>query len=86
MARKIIVTPEGKLQFYNDAIVIIFRAGIDLIVNLPLVGNVIGDGRIVQENRHLYIWDGSNWQDEGDIIDISALAPQYDPNLGSYIF
>jgi len=34
--------------------------------NLPSVGNTVADAYVVQADGHLYVWDGSAWQDAGE--------------------
>ena len=48
-----------------------FKEGVDSVANLPSSGNVINDARITNDSHHLYVWDGSAWQDQGDIFDIN---------------
>jgi len=48
-----------------------FEAGVDTVGDLPSSGNTVNDARFVNDTHHLYIWNGSSWQDQGDIIDIT---------------
>lgn len=50
---------------------IVFKDAVDSVSNLPPTGNVQGDARITNDTGHLYIWDGSTWVDQGDIIDLT---------------
>jgi len=63
-------------QVFNGSIVSI-KAGVASQAALPLSGNAKGDARISADNGHLYIWtsdeisgDLSDWDDNGDIIDV----------------
>jgi hypothetical protein len=46
-----------------------FKEGVATASALPPTGNTQGDARIANDTGHLYIWDGSTWVDQGDIID-----------------
>ena len=73
MKKKIIVSPAGQLQYIQDltgALNITFKSGVATYNDLPLEGNEINDARITEDNHHLYIWNGNEWVDQGDIIDI----------------
>lgn len=35
--------------------------------DLPLTGNTIGDAYVTTDNYRLYIWDASNWNDDGPV-------------------
>lgn len=55
--------------------------------DLPLSGNSKGNGRIVSDTGHLYIWlsdsgsgDLSDWDDTGDIIDLKWSAIENKPS------
>ena len=48
-----------------------FKPGVANAAALPLVGNVKQDARITGDDGHLYIWDGANWIDQGDILELS---------------
>jgi hypothetical protein len=50
---------------------IVFKEAVASVSNLPSTGNTIGDARITNDTGHLYIWDGSAWVDQGDIIDLT---------------
>lgn len=47
-----------------------FKAGVATVGDLPSSSNTEGDARVTNDTGHLYIWDGSTWQDQGDVIDI----------------
>ena len=42
--------------------------GVDLIADLPVVGNEVGDLRVVQEDGDWYVWSGSVWENVGQIV------------------
>ncbi|MHA2012789.1 MAG: hypothetical protein ACTSWG_10520 [Candidatus Helarchaeota archaeon] len=42
--------------------------------DLPALGNSKNDARLTDDTQHLYVWDGSAWQDQGDILDINWSA------------
>lgn len=46
---------------------IVIKGSVNLITDLPSSGNEIGDAYIVEDNGKLYIWDGSNWDEVGQI-------------------
>jgi hypothetical protein len=38
---------------------------IDTFTSLPQSGNLVGDNYVTLDTRILYIWNGSDWQDNG---------------------
>jgi pectin methylesterase-like acyl-CoA thioesterase len=73
MKKKIILSPTGQLQYIPDPseiMAISFKSGVPTYNDLPLEGNELNDARITNDNHHLYIWNGSEWVDQGDILDI----------------
>ena len=54
----------------NDAGLLFFREGVANAAALPPVGNVVNDARITNDNGHLYVWNGTNWVDQGDILNL----------------
>ena len=48
-----------------------FKEAVPTFADLPSTGNIKGDGRITNDTGHLYMWDGTAWQDQGDIVDIT---------------
>jgi hypothetical protein len=50
---------------------IVFKEAVASVSNLPPTGNTQGDARFTTDTGHLYIWDGSQWLDQGDIIDLT---------------
>ena len=57
-----------------------FKEGVADSASLPSSGNVTHDARITNDNHHLYIWDGTAWQDQGDIFNIAWAAIDDKPN------
>lgn len=48
-----------------------FEEGVPTVGDLPSTGNMENEARFVNDTHHLYIWNGSSWQDQGDVIDIT---------------
>jgi hypothetical protein len=68
----------GKFDLVSKNTAIRIRDTVDSQANLPLTGNVIGDGRIATDTGHLYVWsiDASSglltdWIDQGNFIDVN---------------
>jgi hypothetical protein len=61
----------GQFNLVQDATTMTFKEAVASVSNLPPTGNSIGDARFVSDTGNLYIWDGSVWQNQGDIIDVS---------------
>jgi hypothetical protein len=59
----------GQFNLVPTTTAITFKDAVDSVSNLPPTGNVQGDGRFTTDTGHLYIWDGTQWVDQGDIID-----------------
>jgi len=60
----------GQFNLVSKNTAIRFRDTVPTEANLPLVGNEDGDGRIVEDTNFLYLWDGSLWISQGDIINL----------------
>ena len=60
----------GKFDYVFKGNLVSFKAGVATVGDLPSSGNIEGDARVANDTGHLYIWDGSAWQDQGDVIDI----------------
>ncbi len=63
----------GLLQFVLDETSVdslTFKSGVATVGDLPPAGNTKNDARITNDTGNLYVWDGSNWIDQGDIIDL----------------
>jgi len=75
MNYKLIINPvTGKLQkvLDSDSInTISFKESVADEASLPTVGNTKNDGRFTDDTGHLYIWNGTVWVDQGDIIDVN---------------
>jgi hypothetical protein len=61
----------GQFNLVSTATSMTFREAVANEAALPTTGNILNDARITNDNGHLYIWDGTQWIDQGDIIDIS---------------
>jgi hypothetical protein len=48
-----------------------FKEAVATEGDLPSTGNNTNDARITNDTGHLYIWDGTQWVDQGDIIDLT---------------
>jgi len=61
----------GKLGFslVPSSTIVTFKEAVANSSLLPLSGNTVYDGRITSDDGHLWIWDGTQWLDQGDIID-----------------
>jgi hypothetical protein len=59
----------AQLNLVPTSTAITFKDAVDSSSNLPPTGNTQGDGRFTTDTGHLYIWDGTQWVDQGDIID-----------------
>jgi len=70
----------GTFDYIFKGNLVSFKEGVATVGDLPSSGNVEGDARITNDTGHLYIWDGSTWQDEGDIIDIKWDALEDKPD------
>ena len=64
----------GKLKKVFDGSIATFKAGVATVGDLPSSGNTKGDARVTNDTGHLYVWDSSAWQDQGDIIDLNWSA------------
>ncbi len=64
----------GKLQKVLDATSLVqltFKERVPTFADLPATGNTVNDARFVDDTHHLYVWDGSVWVDQGDVLDIN---------------
>ena len=75
--KNIINPTTGKLQRVFNGVVVDIKPGVADSSSLPLTGNTKGDARIAHNNGHMYIWGSSSsfgslsdWDDNGDIIDL----------------
>lgn len=70
----------GRLQQVFQGNLVLFKAGVATASSLPGSGNSDGDARITNDDGHLHIWDGSAWQDQGDIVDLKWAALEDKPS------
>ena len=54
-----------KLQWVFDGGLVIFKDPVADEASLPSVGNNKGDARFTNDTNQLYIWDGSQWVNQG---------------------
>ncbi len=60
----------GSFNLVPTGTIITFKDGVANVVSLPVIGNILNDARIANDTGHLYVWDGTQWVDQGDIIDL----------------
>ena len=70
----------GQFNLVSSAKVLTFKESVSTFANLPTIGNTENDARITDDTGHLYVWDGSNWIDQGDIIDLKWAAIEDKPS------
>jgi hypothetical protein len=46
---------------------VVFQGSVPEVDDLPEEGNRTGDGWFVERDGHLWVWDGQQWQDAGEI-------------------
>lgn len=63
--------PVPNTSLVPTAVIVSFKEAVVNAAALPLIGNAISDGRITNDTGHLYIWDGTSWIDQGNIIDVT---------------
>lgn len=66
----------GQFNLVSSAVVMTFKEGVANQAALPPTGNSIGDARITNDDGHLYVWDGTQWVDQGDIIDVDLSSKE----------
>jgi len=64
----------GNFDIYNDVDILKFKEGVATQADLPTTGNEKNDARITSDNHHLYVWDGTQWVDQGDIFNVISLT------------
>jgi len=69
----------GSFNLVPTATIVTFKPGVANAAALPVSGNALNDGRITADTGHLYIWDGSTWLDQGDIVDLKWSAIEDKP-------
>jgi hypothetical protein len=57
--------PEGPQGPVGSSISI--KGSVDEVTDLPSTGNELNDAYIVKDDGHLYVWDGTEWVDAGNI-------------------
>ena len=68
---KTIYNPFSKsLQFVPSGTILTWKESVADFASLPTEGNTENDARIVSDTQNLYVWDGTQWVDQGDIFDI----------------
>ena len=55
-----------KLQWVFDGGIVTFKDPVASEENLPSSGNSKGDARFTDDTNNLYIWDGSQWVNQGN--------------------
>lgn len=65
-----------QFNLVSSATVMVFKDGVATASALPPSGNSIGDARIANDTGHLYVWDGTQWVDQGDIIDVDLSSKE----------
>jgi hypothetical protein len=61
----------GKLQLVPSGTVLTFKEAVADSDALPTDGNLVNEARVTLDNSHIWIWDGSQWVDQGALADIS---------------
>jgi len=64
----------GSFNLVSTGTIITFKDGVATLSALPVSGNTLNDARITADTGHLYVWDGTSWVDQGDIIDLKWSA------------
>jgi len=74
----------GQWNLVNDSGLLFFKPAVADEASLPLVGNTTNDARITNDTHHLYVWSGSAWVDQGDILDLtwSAISGKPSSSVG----
>lgn len=60
------VGPTGPTGATGQGIAI--KGAVPTVGDLPMVGNQPGDAYIVDASGHLYVWDGTAWEDAGQLV------------------
>ena len=55
----------GQFQMTETLVTVTFKTSVERQSALPLIGNSVYDGIIELENNHLFIWNGTEWIDQG---------------------
>jgi hypothetical protein len=70
----------GSFNLVPTGTIITFKDGVANAAVLPSSGNTINDARITADTGHLYVWSGTVWVDQGDIVDLKWSAIDGKPN------
>jgi len=60
--------------------VITFKESVPTFADLPLVGNTSNDARITDNDGFLFVWDGTTWISQGDILSLKWSAIEDKPS------
>jgi len=63
-------TRTGQFNLVNDAGLLFFKDSVANVAALPAVGNTVNDARIVLDTYNLYVWSGTAWINQGDVLNI----------------
>lgn len=69
----------GQFNLVPTSTIVTFKEAVANAAALPLTGNTLNDGRLTNDNGHLYVWNGTAWVDSGDIIDLKWAAIEDKP-------
>jgi len=69
----------GQFNLVNDDGILFFKASVATVGDLPTEGNTKNDTRIADDTHHMYVWDGTSWIDQGDIMNIDWSAIENKP-------
>jgi hypothetical protein len=64
-------TRTGAFNLVPSNQVVFFKPGVANFASLPATGNEENDARVTNDTHHLYVWDGTSWIDQGDLIDLT---------------
>mgnify|MGYP001268888949 CR=1 FL=1 len=64
----------GQFNLVPTGTIITFKDGVANFAALPSSGNTINDARVINDTGHLYVWNGTSWVDQGDILDLEWSA------------
>jgi hypothetical protein len=64
----------GSFNLVPTGTIITFKDGVTNAAALPSSGNTLNDARITNDTGHLYVWSGTTWVDQGDVINLTWSA------------
>jgi len=64
----------GQFNLVPTGTIITFKDGVANAAALPGSGNTLNDARITNDTGHLYVWSGTTWVDQGDVINLTWSA------------